>query len=93
MNRRAFLSRIALAAPALILGDAALEAFERLTHQRKSFPNAKNFRKATIRATTIQDAHLRNWVADPLQVNRLIVSQGVYNDLLKQYARERGVFR
>lgn len=34
MIRRSFLSRIALAATALVIGDEALEAFERLTHRK-----------------------------------------------------------
>lgn len=40
MNRRNFLTRSALVLPALLVGDAALEAFARLTHVRKSFPSA-----------------------------------------------------
>ena len=34
MDRRLFLRRTALALPALVVGDAALEAFERLTHRK-----------------------------------------------------------
>lgn len=34
MNRRGFLSRLALGAGALVVGDAALEAFERLAHRK-----------------------------------------------------------
>jgi hypothetical protein len=41
MLRRDFLRRTSIAlAGGLLLGDAALEAFERLTHVRKSFPSA-----------------------------------------------------
>lgn len=41
MDRRLFLRRAAIAlAGGLIVGDAALEAMERLTHVRKSFPVA-----------------------------------------------------
>lgn len=34
MNRRSFLSRLALGTTGLLVGDAALEAFERLTHRK-----------------------------------------------------------
>lgn len=34
MDRRAFFRRTSLALPALLVGDAALEAFERLTHRK-----------------------------------------------------------
>ena len=41
MLRRDFLRKTSLAlAAGLIVGDEALEAFARLTHQRKSFPSA-----------------------------------------------------
>lgn len=41
MERRDFLKRTSIAlAGGLILGDAALEAFERLTHRRTMFPSA-----------------------------------------------------
>lgn len=39
-SRRSFLTRSGLALGALIVGDAALDAFARLTHVRKSFPSA-----------------------------------------------------
>ena len=34
MDRRSFLRRASLALPALLVGDAALEAFERLSHRK-----------------------------------------------------------
>ena len=34
LTRRSFLRRTSLALPALLVGDAALEAFERLTHRK-----------------------------------------------------------
>lgn len=40
MERRHFLYTLGGAAGALLVGDAALEAYERLTHTRKSFPSA-----------------------------------------------------
>lgn len=40
MDRRHFLTRSGLALGALIVGDAVLEEFARLTHVRKSFPSA-----------------------------------------------------
>lgn len=40
MNRRNFLTRSGLALGALVVGAEALEAMERLTHVRKSFPSA-----------------------------------------------------
>lgn len=43
-SRRDFLRRTSLAlAGGLIVGDAAMELFERLTHHRKSFPSASLF--------------------------------------------------
>ena len=39
-SRRGFLRMMGLASAGLVVGDAALEAFERLTHVRKSFPSA-----------------------------------------------------
>lgn len=39
MLRRQFLWTLAGSASALVLGDAALEAYERLTHTRRSFPS------------------------------------------------------
>lgn len=41
MNRRGFLRSSLLLAGGLLVGDEALEAFARLTHQRKSFPSAR----------------------------------------------------
>jgi hypothetical protein len=40
ISRAQFLRRMIASAGALVLGDEALEAFERLTHQRRFFPSA-----------------------------------------------------
>ena len=48
MNRRSFLTRSGLALGALIVGDEVLEAMERLTHTRTSFPSAAIHRPTLI---------------------------------------------
>jgi hypothetical protein len=65
MLRRDFLRRTSLAlAGGLILGDEALEAFARLTHQRKSFPSAAIPRDYYGVITDIRDGTITvNWDA------------------------------
>jgi hypothetical protein len=63
-TRRDFLRRGSLlVAGGLLLGDAALEAFERLTHVRKSFPSGD--------IGTMLDQHGRSW-----SVGRMIEDGG-----------------
>jgi hypothetical protein len=56
VNRRGFLTRSGLALGALLVGDEVLEAMDRLTHQRKSFPSADIHAQEGVRGlTTITD--------------------------------------
>ena len=47
MNRRVFLRSSLVLAGGLLVGDEALDALARLTHQRKSFPSARFFKLPT----------------------------------------------
>lgn len=59
MDRRKFLLRSLRVSAALIIGDEALDAFERLTHERKSFPGADIPDHTTLHG--LSDATYAGW--------------------------------
>jgi hypothetical protein len=92
MLRRDFLRRTSLAlAGGLILGDEALEAFARLTHQRKSFPGADVWPSGMTDMLTSSSVHNLNtttypeWGVSYAHRGPVWVIEGTVSDLHKAF--------